>query len=104
MNRWKFAFLASCPILSVLVIVLLYGVIDQAVSIHYMEQGFDDLQRKNEVLGELIVRGGSEYSQEDFLFLLRQVYPEGFIVEDENKLKIGMNVFVFQEGRLSHAE
>lgn len=104
MNKWKLAFWVCFALLISSNVVLIYGIFDQAVTITYMEQGFEDQIKANELLGNLIVKGGSQYSQEDFLHLLRQVYPEAFIVQEANVIAIGQNKFTFLNGKLISAK
>ena len=101
MNKWKVAFFVSFAISISVVAVLLYGMLDQGISFTYLEVSYDDQVKANKVLGNLIVEGGQEYSQKDLLHLLRQEYPDAFIVESDNKVSMGPNSFVFENGRLS---
>ena len=101
MNKWKLSFWVCFSLLLLSSSILLYGIVDQAVTITYMEQGFEDRLAANEVLGNLIVKGAAQHNQADFLHLLRQAYPDGFIVQEGNTILIGRNEFVFVNDKLS---
>jgi len=103
MNKWKWAFWICFALLVTSSSVLLLGIVDQAITITYMEQGLDDERKANEVLGNLIVQGGKDYTQADFLHLLRQAYPDDFIVQKGSAISMGHNEFTFSQGRLSGA-
>ena len=101
MNIWKWAFWVCLSLLLISSSVLLYGIIDQAITISYMEEEFEQQREANQVLGNLIVKGGKSYSQADFLHLLRQAYPDEFIVQEGNVISMGQNQFHFTDSRLS---
>ena len=103
MNKWKIAFFVCLPLTVLSLLFSFYVVIDNGVSYTYLEVSYNDQVRANEVLGDLIVRGGQQYSQKDFLHLLRQAYPEGFIVEEGAVIKMASNVFEFQDDKLIKA-
>lgn len=100
MNRWKVAFFTCLVFLILSNLLFVYSIIDQGVSYTYLEVSFDEQLHANEVLGNLIVRGGGNYSQKDFLHLLRQAYPNEFIVEKDNRISMGPNSFEFKYDRL----
>lgn len=79
---------------------LIYNTIDLGVSYAYLEQTYDEQLQANKVLSNLIVRGGQQYTQKDFLHLLRLEYPDEFIVEQGNKITMGWNVFIFNNDKL----
>lgn len=104
MNKWKVSFFVCLALWVATTIYALYVLFDQAISYSYLKTSFEDQVRSNSVLGNLIVKGGSSYSQKDFLFLLRQVYPKEFIVEDGNTITMGFNVFEFENNKLVKAQ
>jgi len=77
---------------------------DQAISYSYLDTSYEDQVKSNAVLGNLIVKGSKSYNQKDFLFLLRQAYPNEFIVEEGNKITMGFNVFEFENNQLVKAQ
>jgi hypothetical protein len=103
MNKWKIAFFFSLPLIFLSVLFSLFLLLDNGTAYTYLEVSYNDQVEANEVLGNLIVKGGQQYSQKDFLHLLRQEYPESFIVEEGNLIKMGTNVFEFQNNKLSRA-
>lgn len=77
-----------------------FGTLDEGISYTYLKVSYDDQVKANEVLGKLIVKGGQNYSQKDILHILRQEYPEGFIVEEGSTISMGQNYFEFDHDRL----
>lgn len=104
MNKWKWAFFICLAVLLLSGLFFVYSAIDQSVSYTYLEVSYDDQVAANKVLGNLIVQGGKEYSQKDFLHLLRQAYPQEFIVEEGNMIIMGHNQFKFENDRLISAK
>jgi len=51
-----------------------------------------------------MIHGSSDYSQKDFLHLLRQVNPKDFIVEEGQEIRSGGNVFTFKNDRLTEVK
>ncbi|MEP1150345.1 MAG: hypothetical protein ABJH08_01345 [Balneola sp.] len=86
MKKWKTLFFSSLVLLVVTNLFWLYEAIDTGVSQTYQQDSFEKQERVIEILGDIIVEGAQNYSKVDILFLLRQNYPDGFIVEEENKV------------------
>ncbi len=103
MNKWKIAFFVCIPITILSLLFSIYVLVDNGVSYAYLEVSYNDQLRANEVLGNLVVRGGREYTQKYFLHLLRQAYPEELIVEDGAAIQMGSNVFDFHNNTLIKA-
>lgn len=102
-KRWKWAFFACLLYAIASNAYLVFGLIDAGISKAYFDASYEDGLKANAVLGELIVRGSKNYSQKDFLVLLRQAYPTEFIVEDGHKIAMGSNSFTFENDRLVRA-
>jgi hypothetical protein len=100
MNKWKVSFFICLSCMVLMLLGSAYIVFDQAVSYSYLRTSYEDQVRSNTVLGNLIVKGGQNYNQKDFLFLLRQAYPKEFIVEEGSKITMGFNVFEFENNKL----
>lgn len=100
MNKWKLAFLILVPLLILSNLFFAYALFDTAVSYSYLTDSFERQSEANEQLGNLIILGSEEYSQKDFLHLLRQANPEAFIVEEGQKISIGQNAFLFENDKL----
>ncbi len=79
----------------------LYSAIDAGITYTYQQVSLDDLSDSHQFLGELVVKGGKEYSQKDILHLVRQSYPNAFIVEEGNKILVNKVTFTFKNGKLS---
>ena len=103
MNKWKVAFFLSLPITLVVALFALFVLIDNGTSYTYLEVSYNDELQANKVLGNLIVKGAQDYNQQDFLHLLRQEYPDAFIVEERDLIKLGPNRFEFTNNKLSKA-
>ena len=104
MNKWKVSFFICFAAFLAAAALLLYKTIDSGISYTYLEQSYNEQQQANKVLGNLVVKGGQQYAQKDFLHLLRLEYPDELIVEDGNKIKIGWNTFVFENNKLEAAQ
>ena len=104
MNKWKISFFICLAAFLTVAVLLIYNTIDLGVSYTYLEQSHNEQLQANKVLGNLIVKGGSQYTQKDFLHLLRLEHPDEFIVEESNKIKMGWNVFVFKDNKLISAQ
>ena len=104
MNKWKVSFFISLAVAVCVAAFLFFELLDMGISYTYLEVGYDDQTKAKEVLGNLVVKGGQEYSQKDFVYLLRQEYPDGFIVEEGSTVSLGFNSFVFENDRLVSAE
>lgn len=104
MNKWKVSFFICLALWVVTCVGAFYVLFDQAVSYSYLNTSYEDRVKANSVLGNLIVKGSSSYSQTDFLFLLRQAYPKELIVEEGNTISMGFNVFEFENNKLVKAQ
>ena len=102
MNKWKAAFFATLTLLITSITLLGYATLDTGISYTYLEASYNEQVQANQVLGNLIVKGGQEYGQKDFLHLLRLTYPKEFIVEEGNKIIMGSNTFVFENDKLAY--
>ncbi|OOE91919.1 hypothetical protein BZG76_08705 [Salinivibrio sp. AR647] len=74
---------------------------DAGITYTYQQVSLDDLNDAHSFLGDLVVKGGKDYSQKDILHLVRQSYPNAFIVEDGNKIIVNNVTFIFEGGKLS---
>ncbi len=100
MNKWKVTFFIILIALILSNGFWLYTTIDLGVSYTYQQASLDDVEEANKFLGELIVKGSKEYKQKDILYLLRQSYPNAFIVEEDNFIKINNVTFEFKNNTL----
>ena len=104
MNKWKVAFFICFGLLCSTLIGGAYILIDQAVSYSYLEVSYKDKDEANTVLGNLLVKTSKNYTQKDFLVVIRQSYPKEFIVQDAHKISMGFNVFEFENNQLVRAQ
>ena len=100
MNKWKVAFFVMLTTLILSNGFWVCSAIDSGISYTYQQASLDDIGEANKFLGELIVKGGKEYNQKDILHLIRQSYPNAFIVEEDNLIKINYVTFEFKNNKL----
>ena len=104
MKKWKWGFFVTLALLIATNAFWFYTVIDAGVTYTYQQVSLDDKSRAVKILGELIVKGGKEYSKKDILHILRQTYKGAFIVEEDNLINVeGVN-FIFVNGKLSEVK
>ena len=103
MNKWKISFFTSLIVSIFSIVFAVLVVLDNGISYTYLEVSYNDQLKANEVLGNIIVKGGEQYTQSDFLHLLRQAFPDELIVEEDNIIKIGFNTFEFKDNKLIKA-
>jgi hypothetical protein len=101
MNNWKASFFVTLTLLVGSNLFWLYSAIDAGITYTYQQVSLDDLNDAHSFLGDLVVKGGKDYSQKDILHLVRQSYPNAFIVEDGNKIIVNNVTFTFEGGKLS---
>lgn len=100
-RHWRTAFFCLAGLFVVAIIVAVYEIIDQAVTIDYMQEGHKSLESDFAVLRKLTPELHRGMSQKDVLTILRRQNPKAFIVEEKNTVWIGQVVFVFdQNGKL----
>jgi hypothetical protein len=100
--HWRTAFYGSVALLIALVALAGYGIVDQAVTITYMQEGMKTTEADLSVLARLAPSLRKGMSRKDVLSLLRQQNPEELIAEDNGTIVIGQLVFEFgKDGQLS---
>ncbi|GIU18442.1 Imm58 family immunity protein [Shewanella sp. MBTL60-007] len=101
MNKWKISFFVTLSLLLASNLFWFYAAIDSGVTYTYQQVSLEDLGDAHKFLGELVVKGGQEYSQKDILHFIRQSYPDAFIVEEGNQIRVNKVTFMFENGKLS---
>src|SRR6056297_2779823 len=86
MKKWKTLFFFSFVLLVVSNLFWIYTSLDAGVTQTYRNDSIEKQEKVINLLGEMVVEGSKKYSQQELLFLLRQKYPDGFIVEQENEV------------------
>ena len=81
-------------------VYLFYQLLDSGITITYISNTMEKQEEAIKLLGEIIVEEGKAYSQNDVLFLLRQKYKDGFIVEDTNSVSYQGIEFLFKNDTL----
>lgn len=100
MKNWKAAFFVCLALLVVSNVYLFYQLLDSGTTITYTSDTMEKKDQAIKLLGEIIVEEGKAYSQKDVLFLLRQKYEDGFIVEDSNSISYQGIEFLFENDTL----
>lgn len=99
-SRWRLVFFIVTGISLPLIAFLGYGVIDQGITIKHMSQGYEDTKQDLEVLSSVFPR--DRYNKKDIVVVLRQEYPDAFIVETECSVQLNGIRFDFNKnGSLS---
>ena len=102
MKKWRTLFYACLTLLIISNLFWLYKTIDAGTSITYQGVTIVNQEGVIEILGELIVDGAQNYSQKDVLHILRQKYPDGFIVERQDEVIYEGIHFEFKNDSLVH--
>jgi hypothetical protein len=96
---WRVAFFAALAIGVVIIALLAYGILDQAVTITHMSDGYSRTEKDLKTLGSVFPR--DRYNKKDILVLLRKLDPKGFIVETRCTVQVDGLRFEFDgKGRL----
>jgi hypothetical protein len=99
-SRWRLAFFVTAGVSLPLIAFLVYGIIDQAVTITYMSQGYEDTIKDLEVLASAFPR--DRYNKKDIVVVLRRENPDAFIVESACSVQLNGVRFDFNKnGSLS---
>ena len=99
-KKWKSAFFVCLTFLIVSNVYLFYQLLDSGMTNTYTSDTLEKQDETIRLLGDIIVEEGKGYSQKDVLFLLRQKYQDGFIVEDSNRISYEGIEFIFQNDSL----
>ena len=100
MKKWKTLFFISLVLLVVSNLFWIYTSLDAGVTQTYQNDSIEKQEKVINILGEMLVEGYKKYSQQELLFLLRQKYPDGFIVKEENEVIYQGIHFVFENDSL----
>lgn len=103
-NKWKVSFFVTTMLLISSNVYWLLVSIDQGLTNTYLSYDYVDANKSIKSLGELIVKGASDYNQKDILYLLRQANPDSFIVEEDNIIITEYAKFVFEDDKLVDVE
>lgn len=102
-SRWRTAFFVAIGLNVIVGALLGYAIIDQAVTISYMSQGYDQTKK------DLIVLAAAfpldRYNKKDIVAILRRKNPDAFIVETRCSVQLDGIRFDFKSsGVLSSIE
>jgi hypothetical protein len=99
--RWRKAFYGLLALFIALVLLAVYGIVDQAVTITYMQEGMKTVKADLSVLARLAPSLTKGISRKEIVPLLRQQNPEELIAEESGTIVIGQLIFKFdKDGRL----
>jgi hypothetical protein len=100
-QAWKPAFFVLLAVLLGVSGTAAYLVLDQAVSLTYMKEGYQDTEEDLRVLMKLLPEVSRSADRKDFLAVLRRQNPEALITDDGEGIGIGFLGFTFDpQGRL----
>lgn len=98
-QKWRIAFFVTLIIAVAVIAVLAYSVVDQAISITYMSDGYSRTEKDLKTLGDAFPR--DKYTKKDIVVVLRKLEPQGFIVETKCAVQLNGLRFEFDpKGRL----
>ena len=100
MKTWKTLFYACLLLLIITNVSWFYKGLDMGISMTYQDASMEYQNKAFGVLGELVVEGFEDKSKKDFLLLLRGKYPDGFIVEEQDKITYAQIHFEFKNDSL----
>lgn len=102
MRNWKIGFIVTLILFLLSNLSWFYSSLDQAATMKYIDMTIEEQKNAIEILSNLVIKGVNKlnYNQKDILHLLRQVYPDEFIVEKESTIFIHPLNFYFRENRL----
>ena len=100
-NGWKIAFFLILIALLGVSGMAAYLVLDQAVSLTYLKEGYQDTEDGLRVLRNLLPEVSRSADRRDFLAVLRKQNPKALITDDGEGIGIGFLGFTFDaQGRL----
>lgn len=100
-NRWwKRGFFILLLISIIIIGLLVYGIIDQSVTLSYTEVGMQDLENDLLVLKSLTPELSKTLDKKDILFILRKNNPKIIIIENNNEIDVGQLRFIFKSNKL----
>ena len=94
--KWKILFWVLLVIFIIVSCILIYFVIDQAVTITYMMEGYKETSENLETLINLIPRISKKLSRDELTHIIKDIYPEKFLFK-EGKIHIDNLTFEFDE-------
>lgn len=95
MNHWKTAFFGLLILAALGGTAAAYGLLDQGVTLTYMQQSYVETIEDLEVLQRLVPAAAPRLNRADVLTLLRRQHPRAFIVATDTSVQIGQLTFHF---------
>lgn len=93
MNKWRIAFFVTLAASMAVMALLVHSVMDQAVTIAYMSDGNERMDRDLKTLAQAFPR--DRYRKKDIVVVLRRIHPQGLIVETECAVQLNGLRFEF---------
>jgi hypothetical protein len=97
-NRWKIAFIGLLVVAGIGGAAAAYGLLDQGVTLTYMQQAYAETIDDLEVLQRLLPAVAPRLTRADVLALLRRQHPGTFIVATDTSVQVGQLTFLFGPG------
>lgn len=94
-RQWRIAFFSLLAGALLGIGVLLYGIVDQGITITYMSEGYAQTKQDLSVLAAAFPRDG--YNKKDIVTILREQNPDAFIVETECTVELNGLRFEFDD-------
>lgn len=104
MKVWKISFFIMLSMFVVSNVFWINSAIDAGVSYTYQQVTLEEEHQKVNVLGDLIVKHGQNYSPKDILHILRQYKYDAFIVEGDDYIDFNGIKFYFTADKLVKVE
>jgi hypothetical protein len=83
-KNWRTAFAVLLCLSAAVVALLVYTIVDQAVSLTYMNEGYRNTEAALSNLATIAPLLSESSTQADVVYLLRRSWPDSFIVEKED--------------------
>ena len=99
-KSWKFGFTLSILLLIISNLYWFFIVIDNAVTEKYQSMEMDHQRKLIIEMGYLIVNGSPSKNKKDVIYMLRQIKPTAFIVDNGHTVIYENIAFHFKNGQL----
>jgi hypothetical protein len=100
MNKWKIAFWICLTTLIVTSSIGIYSILDQSVTLTYMEEGYQDTD--NDLLDMIEIINKTDLSKQEIMNVLKQhtIHEHGEYLSDT--ISLNRIQLLFEDGKLSH--
>jgi hypothetical protein len=92
-RKWRIVIFVALAVALAAIPVLLHGMLDQAVTITHMSDGYFRTEKDFKTLAQAFPR--DRYRKKDIVVILRRIDPQGFIVETRCSVQLNGLRFEF---------